>query len=221
MIERDARAHHHPRQVKHLQCARHREDKTGADHISKQRQRDKAHAFPAGCAVEFRRLVHIGGDVVESCDKNDEIEADILPKHRKQHRKEVILLALPVDVCGGDAEVLQQLIEHAAVVEENEVKEQAQRRRADDDREKIQRAKELLPDADAVYDQREHERGTHLKHQRAADQQQRVFHRNAHVRVVPKFHIVGKPRVIRPGCLGAQSADGKKTVDDVLNEWII
>ncbi|MPN24102.1 hypothetical protein SDC9_171496 [bioreactor metagenome] len=102
---------------------------------------------------------------------------------------------------------MQQLVEHAAVVEKDNVKEQAKRGCTDDDRKEIQRSKELRADLDAVYDEREHERGTHLKHQRKDHEQQRIFHRRTHAWVLPEFHIVGKPRLIDTRRLGAEAGD--------------
>lgn len=128
---------------------------------------------------------------------------------------------LPVDVLRDPTHVHQQLVEHAAVVEEDQVEHQSQRRGGDDDGEEIQRAEQPRAHPDGVHQQRQDQRDAHLEHHRTDREQHRVLQRGAQLGVSEQGDIVGVPRIVQPLRGRAQTGDLRKAVDHVLDEGIV
>ena len=128
---------------------------------------------------------------------------------------------LPVDVLRDEAQVGQQLVEHPAVVEENEVKHQTQGGGGDDDGEKVQGPEQLGPHPDGVHQQRQNEGNAHLEDHSADGEKHRVAQGCAQLGIGEEGNIVGVPGGIEAAGRGPQAGDVGKAVDDILNKRVV
>ena len=105
------------------------------------------------------------------------------------------------------SQLQQQLVYHAALVQEHQVEHQAQGGGGNDNGEKVNGAKYLRAHPDGIHQQGQNQGDAHLEHHRAHGQQHRVFQRRAQVRVRQHAAVVFVPGGIEPLGGTSQSAD--------------
>ena len=87
-----------------------------------------------------------------------------MPDNRHHQGTEEVRWVFPVYIFGDQPNIGEQLVEHAAVIQKDKVEQQAQRCSADDNGEKVNRAEELRPEFDLVYQKRKNERKPYLNY---------------------------------------------------------
>ena len=215
---------HGPGQVENLQGAGHRQDHAGADAVAQKRQGDEAHLLPFAPSVYGRRFIQLRRDSGQAGQQDYKIEAHILPYDRHQHGEHRVLrfpvdqlVALSVQIAGE----LQELVDHALVIQKHQVEQKAERGCRNDNREKVHGPEETGTRLNIAHQQGQKQGDAHLAENGRRDRDARILQGNPHFRVRPQFRVIDIPgRIpVSPGC--SHIFDMPEAVQYILDKRVI
>ena len=128
---------------------------------------------------------------------------------------------LPVDVLRDDSQVGQQLVEHAAVIQEDQIEHQAQGGGGNHDGEEVQGPEQLGPHPYGVHQKGQDQGDAHLKDHGAQGQKHGVAQGGAELGVREQGRIVGIPGGVEALGRGPEAGDVGEAVQDVLEEGVV